>query len=68
MAVGKVVRSAGYSVGTRVVGPVVGLVVGLDYGQVVRPVGKALMVENWVEVAISTVEKSLAEKSQAVDY
>ena len=57
-------RSAGQLVGTRVVGPVV----GLDYGQVVRPVGKALMVENWVEVAISRVEKSLVEKSQAVDY
>ena len=62
MAVEQVVRAAGQqSVGTRVVGPVV------------RPVGKALMVENWVEVAISMVEKSLAEKSlaekrKAVDY
>ena len=66
-------RAAGQLVETRVVGPVVGLVVGLDYGQVVRPVGKALMVENWVEVARSMVEKSragksLAEKPQAVDY
>ena len=61
-------RSAGQqSVGTRVVGPVVGPVVGLVYGQVVRPVGKVLMVENGVEVAISMVEKSLAEKPQAVD-
>ena len=51
MAVGKVVRSAGYSVGTRVVGPVVG------------PVWKVLMVEHWVEVAIS-----MAEKPQGVDY
>ena len=54
-------RSAGKQlVGTRVVGPVVEPVGALM-------VGKVLMVENWVEVAISTVENSLAEKPQAVD-